>query len=49
MSLTCGDETSMDAGERRKTMVSALETAVSWRVDQTVIGGESWSFIDTLS
>jgi hypothetical protein len=23
--LTCGDETGMDAGEHRKTMVSALE------------------------
>ena len=23
--LTCGDETSMDAGERRETVVSALE------------------------
>jgi len=25
MPLTCGDETSMDAGERRETVVSALE------------------------
>jgi hypothetical protein len=23
--LTCGDDTGMDVGERRKTMVSALE------------------------